>query len=89
MWELFQTNNLCTYYYFCLHESHRKNLEDLEYQEWVNEQIGMREILKNFANISKEDILGMRAPHLKPGRNAQYEVYTMIHDILKRMKRRS
>jgi len=54
--------------------SHRKNLENLGYEDWVQEQIGMREILKNFANISKDDILGMRAPHLKPGRNAQYEV---------------
>lgn len=34
----------------------------------------MREILRHFANISKNDIVGMRAPFLKPGRNAQYEV---------------
>jgi len=54
--------------------SHRKNLETLGYEDWVQEQIGMREILKNFANISKDDIFGMRAPHLKPGKNAQYEV---------------
>lgn len=34
----------------------------------------MREILQNFANVSKDDILGMRAPHLKPGYNTQFEV---------------
>jgi len=34
----------------------------------------MREILRQFANISKSDIVGMRAPYLKPGRNTQYEV---------------
>lgn len=54
--------------------SHRKNLETLGYQDWVQEQIGMREILNNFAKISKDNILGMRAPSLKPGRNAQFEV---------------
>lgn len=36
--------------------------------------IGMREILRHFANISRSDIVGMRAPFLKPGRNTQYEV---------------
>jgi len=54
--------------------SHRKNFEDLSYEDWVQEQIGMREILQNFANVSKDDILGMRAPHLKPGYNTQFEV---------------
>jgi len=34
----------------------------------------MREILRQFANISKNDVVGMRAPYLKPGRNTQYEV---------------
>ena len=36
--------------------------------------VGMREILGKFANISGEEVIGMRAPFLKPGRNAQYEV---------------
>lgn len=36
--------------------------------------IGMREILKHFANISNNEINGMRAPYLKPGRNTQYKV---------------
>ncbi|XP_057377397.1 LOW QUALITY PROTEIN: chitin deacetylase 1-like [Daphnia carinata] len=54
--------------------SHRKNFDTLGYDEWVQEQIGMREILQNFANISKHDIFGMRSPHLKPGYNTQYEV---------------
>lgn len=36
--------------------------------------IGMREILKSFANVSVNDVVGMRAPFLKPGRNTQYKV---------------
>jgi len=40
--------------------------------------IGMREILVNFANLTKSDIVGMRAPFLKPGRNTQYEVFNVF-----------
>jgi len=36
--------------------------------------VSMRDILGYFAKVNKQDILGVRAPHLKPGRNAQYEV---------------
>jgi len=54
--------------------SHRRDFENLVYEDWVQEEIGMREILQNFANISKEDILGMRSPGLKPGKNTQFEV---------------
>ncbi|KAB0798800.1 hypothetical protein PPYR_06680 [Photinus pyralis] len=49
-------------------------LQDKGYEEWVGEMIGMREILKHFANISKNEVVGMRAPFLKPGRNTQYMV---------------
>jgi len=52
----------------------QQGLQDKGYEEWVGEMIGMREILRQFANISKSDIVGMRAPYLKPGRNTQYEV---------------
>lgn len=52
----------------------QRDLQDKGYEEWVGEMIGMREILRHFANIPKQDIVGMRAPFLKPGRNAQYEV---------------
>lgn len=52
----------------------QKGLHDKGYEEWVAEMIGMREILVNFANLTKSDIVGMRAPFLKPGRNTQYEV---------------
>ncbi|KAK2713074.1 hypothetical protein QYM36_011685 [Artemia franciscana] len=56
--------------------SHSSRLEDAGYNEWVNEAVGMREMLRRWADVEKDDILGMRAPHLKPGRNAQYEVLT-------------
>ncbi|KAG8231417.1 hypothetical protein J437_LFUL012427, partial [Ladona fulva] len=65
------------------HESHeiatetislQRGLEDKGYEEWVGEMIGMREILHHFANVSRSDVVGMRAPYLKPGRNTQYEV---------------
>jgi hypothetical protein len=49
-------------------------LHNSDYDEWTNEMIGMREILRRYANVSIEDILGMRAPFLMPGRNPQYEV---------------
>lgn len=52
----------------------QQGLQDKGYEEWVGEMIGMREILKHFANISRNDVVGMRAPFLKPGRNAQYAV---------------
>lgn len=49
-------------------------MEDKGYEEWVGEMIGMREILKHFSNISTSEVVGMRAPYLKPGRNTQYKV---------------
>jgi hypothetical protein len=52
----------------------QQGLQDKGYEEWVGEMIGMREILRQFSNISKSDVVGMRAPYLKPGRNTQYEV---------------
>lgn len=60
----------------------QQGLQDKGYEEWVGEMIGMREILKHFANISRNDVVGMRAPFLKPGRNAQYAVsflYCLTH----------
>lgn len=56
---------------FC---SLQMGLQDKGYEEWVGEMVGMREILKHFANISKSEVVGMRAPFLKPGRNTQYKV---------------
>lgn len=52
----------------------QQGLQDKGYEEWVGEMVGMREILKNFANVSKGEVVGMRAPFLKPGRNTQYKV---------------
>lgn len=54
--------------------SSERGLETQAYEKWSQEMIGMKYILERFANISGEDIIGMRAPYLKPGRNAQYEV---------------
>lgn len=53
-------------------------LEDKGFEEWVGEMVGMREILKKFANISKSEVNGMRAPFLKPGRNTQFKVIQRI-----------
>jgi hypothetical protein len=52
----------------------QQGLQDKGYEEWVGEMIGMREILRHFANISNSEINGMRAPFLKSGRNTQYKV---------------
>jgi len=54
--------------------SQQQGLQDKGYEEWVGEMIGMREILRHFANVSANDVVGMRAPFLKPGRNTQYKV---------------
>lgn len=52
----------------------QNGLENKGYEEWVAEMVGMRDILKHLSNISKSDVVGMRAPFLKPGRNTQYKV---------------
>ncbi|KAI4463980.1 chitin deacetylase-like 4 [Holotrichia oblita] len=52
----------------------QQGLQDKGYEEWIGEMIGMREILNYFSNVSKNEIVGMRAPFLKPGRNTQYKV---------------
>lgn len=52
----------------------QQGLQDKGYEEWVGEMVGMREILRHFSNISKGEVVGMRAPFLKPGRNTQYKV---------------
>lgn len=62
----------CNFYNIFI--SLQQDLENKGYEEWVGEMIGMREILRVFANVSRSDITGMRAPFLKPGRNAQFEV---------------
>lgn len=59
--------------------SQQLGLQDKGYEEWVGEMIGMREILRHFANVSVNDVVGMRAPFLKPGRNTQYKVSTHTH----------
>lgn len=56
----------------------QQGLQDKGYEEWVGEMVGMREILKNFANVSKSEVVGMRAPFLKPGRNTQYKVRLIV-----------
>jgi hypothetical protein len=36
--------------------------------------VSMRQILKHWASVDQNEVIGMRAPHLKPGRNTQFEV---------------
>lgn len=62
----------------------QQGLQDKGYEEWVGEMIGMREILRHFANVSTNDVVGMRAPYLKPGRNTQYKVSSKYIRRLKR-----
>lgn len=58
--------------------SQQQGLQDKGYEEWAGEMIGMREILGKFANVSRSEIVGARAPFLKPGRNTQYKVMMRI-----------
>lgn len=55
------------------------------YSDWVEEIIGMREILLQLTNINgdtpvikREDIVGMRAPYIKPGGDNMYQ---MLNDF--------
>ena len=41
---------------------------------WKEELEGMRDLLEKLANVPAKDILGIRAPSLKPGFNDQYQV---------------
>lgn len=59
----------------------QQGLQDKGYEEWVGEMIGMREILRHFSNVSTNDVVGMRAPYLKPGRNTQYKVIIIMLTI--------
>eukprot|EP00091_Calanus_sinicus_P011592 TRINITY_DN26188_c0_g1_i1.p1 TRINITY_DN26188_c0_g1~~TRINITY_DN26188_c0_g1_i1.p1 ORF type:complete len:145 (+),score=24.22 TRINITY_DN26188_c0_g1_i1:305-739(+) len=44
------------------------------YTAWTNEIIGMRRIMELQAEINEDEVLGVRAPGLKPGFNVQYDV---------------
>ena len=60
-----------------------KNLYLKNYTAWVEEMAGMRRILQLQADVPEEEVLGGRAPGLKPGYNTQYEVmvdYGLIWD---------
>lgn len=55
------------------------------YSDWVEEMVGMREILLQLTNINgdnpvikREDIVGMRAPYIKPGGDNMFQ---MINDF--------
>lgn len=55
------------------------------YSDWVEEMIGMREILLQLTNINgdtpvikREDMVGMRAPYIKPGGDNMFQ---MINDF--------
>lgn len=49
--------------------------DQANYSEWAEEMIGMREMLIKYAGggnkiLNRENILGMRAPYVKPGMHA-------------------
>ena len=51
-----------------------KSLYLKNYTAWTEELAGMRRILQLQAEVAEEEVLGARAPGLKPGYNTQYEV---------------
>jgi len=53
-----------------------KDLSLKNYTAWVNEMVGMREILNKQVDIRTDEIYGARAPGLRPGHNQQYEMMT-------------
>jgi hypothetical protein len=56
----------------------QSGLQDKGFEEWVGEMVGMKEIVRHFANVSNNEVNGMRAPFLKPGRNTQYKVRVSV-----------
>ena len=44
------------------------------YDDWLAEMAGSRLITERFANISDQDIVGLRAPYLRVGGNTQFEM---------------
>ncbi|XP_022254428.1 uncharacterized protein LOC106470136 [Limulus polyphemus] len=53
------------------------------YENWTEEMVGQREILIKFANISRDSLLGIRAPYLKPGGNIMASMvfdYGFVYD---------
>ncbi|KAA0203182.1 hypothetical protein HAZT_HAZT004504, partial [Hyalella azteca] len=59
----------------------RAGLEDATVDDWVGEMVSMRQILKHWASVDPSEVIGMRAPHLKPGRNTQYEVIVYCFNL--------
>ena len=51
-----------------------KSLYLKNYTAWTDELAGMRRIMALQAEVSEEEVLGVRAPGAKPGYNTQYEV---------------
>lgn len=51
-----------------------RNLQYENVTIWKEELEGMRKYLADLANIPAKDILGVRAPSLKPGFNEQFQV---------------
>uniref|UniRef100_A0A336N0T2 CSON007794 protein n=1 Tax=Culicoides sonorensis TaxID=179676 RepID=A0A336N0T2_CULSO len=49
----------------------------LSYEQWVNEVVGQREILSEYANVKVEDIRGFRAPYLSVGGDRMFQ---MLYD---------
>nr|AQZ26778.1 chitin deacetylase 4 [Tigriopus japonicus] len=50
-----------------------RNLQRANASVWRNEFGSLRDILIKYSNVAPEDILGVRAPRLKPGYNEQYQ----------------
>ena len=56
------------------HEYSRDYWQDLDVDSWTNEMIGQKYVLSKLANISIDDIQGMRAPVLAHGGNNMFEM---------------
>jgi len=81
----FLTHNYGNYYHVesLRHDGHEMAVSSISddsglylknYTAWTNEIVGMRRIMELQAGILEDEVLGVRAPGLKPGYNAQYDV---------------
>jgi hypothetical protein len=54
------------------HRSNTTYWSTLSKQGWVDEMVGMRTIISNFANVPADAITGLRVPYLQSGGDTQY-----------------
>lgn len=56
------------------HKPDQKYWESQDIKMWIDEFVGMRDILEKFGKVPKEDVKGIRVPFLKAGGDVMFEM---------------